>query len=117
MAKTKQPQPDTTAAAPAAMMAAFSPNPDFAKAWMDMMSDSARVASDQMRTHLEAQAALMACRTPAEVMKVQVDYLNAIIRMSAEETARSLRMTMGVSGDIAGGLTTGRSRDYDDVPV
>ena len=117
MAKKQKSRVDTGVEIPAAMVAMMSANPVFAKAWMDMMSEGARFLTDRLRTDLETQQALMACRTPAEVMEVQAKFLNTAMQQYADEAARVVQMMMTASKDISEDLKTGHSRGYDDVPV
>jgi hypothetical protein len=62
MAKKKQPTVDTSADVPAVMAAMMSVNPVLAKAWTDIMSESARFMTERLKTDLETQKALMACK-------------------------------------------------------
>jgi hypothetical protein len=125
MAKTKKQKADTGANTgadtgfepPAAMMAMMSANPVFAKAWMDLMSESARFMTERLRTDMETQKALVACRTPAELVEVQGEFLTTAMQQYADEAARMLEMTVKASEDIAEDLKSGHSRGYDDVPV
>jgi hypothetical protein len=99
------------------MAAMMSMNPVLAKAWTDIMSESARVMTERLKTDLETQKALMACRTPAELMEVQSNFLNTAVQQYADEAARMFEMTMKASQDVADDLQIGHSRGYDDVPV
>lgn len=117
MAKTKNLQADTGVEAPAVMTAMISANPVFVKVWMDLMSKSARFMTERLRTYMETQKALMACKTPAELMEVQSEFLTTAMQQYADEGARMLDTTVKGSEDIAKDLTSGHSRGYDDVPV
>jgi hypothetical protein len=113
MPKTKPPENEM-----AAMLAPMmSVNPVFAKACADMMSEGARFMTERLRTDLETQKALLACRTPADLMEVQTDYVNTAMRDYAEEAARIMDMAMKASQDIVEDMKSGHSRGYDDVPV
>ena len=117
MAKKKQPAEDTSADVPAAMAAMMSMIPILAKAWTDMMSESARFMTERLKTDIETQKALMACRTPAELMEVQSAFLNTAVQHYADEAARLFEMTMKASRDAADDLQSGHTRGYDDIPV
>ena len=117
MATKKKPQPDTGVEAPAAMTAMIAANPVFAKAWMDLMSEGARFMTDRLQTDLETQKALMACKTPAELMQVQADFLNTAMQQYADEATRVFDMMVAASKDIAEDVKSGHSRGYDDIPV
>lgn len=117
MAKKTPPQADTGVEAPAALATMMSVNPVVAKAWMDLMSESMRFMSDRLHSDMETQKALLACKTPAELMEVQTAFLQGAVKDYADEAARVMDMTMKASEDIAEDLKSGHSRGYDDVPV
>lgn len=117
MAKKKESTVNTIGDVPAVMATMMTMNPVFAKAWTDMMSESARFMTERLRTDLETQKALMACRTPAELVEVQAAFLNTAVPQYAHETARIFEMTMKASHDIADDLKTDHTRGYHDVPV
>jgi hypothetical protein len=115
--KKKQPTVDTSADVPAIMAAIVSANPVLAKAWTDMMSESARFMAERLETDIETQKALMACRTPAALMEVQSAFLNTAVQQYADQAARMFEMTIKASRDVADDLQSGHSRGYDDIPV
>jgi hypothetical protein len=118
MAQTKSPKADTAAGAtPAAMATIISANPVFAQAWMDMMSEGARFMTERLRTDFETQQALMSCKTPAEFMEIQSQFLSTAMQQYADQAARVMDMAMGATKDIAEDVTSGHSRDYDDIPI
>lgn len=108
---------DTGFGAPPMFAAMASVNPAFTKAWMDMMSESARFMMERLQADLETQQALLACRTPADIMEVQANFVNTAMQQYAQEAARLMDMTMKASTDIAKDASSGHSRGYDDVPV
>ena len=79
------------------MMTMISANPVLAKAWMDMMSESARFMTERLRTDMETQKAFMACKTPAELVEVQAEFLTTAMEQYSDEAARMLDMTMKAS--------------------
>lgn len=114
---TRTTQTDTGPEVPPAMAMFMAANPVFAQAWMDMMAESARFVTARLQADLKTQAALMSCKSPAEVVEVQTAFLNEAMQTYAEEAARLMRMTVTASTDIAQDLKSGHSRGYDDVPV
>lgn len=117
MPTKKTPQADTGVEAPAIVATMIAANPVVAKAWMDMMTESARFMTERLRTDLETQQALMACRTPADLMEVQARFMNTAMQQYAAAAARFIDMTMTATKDIAEDMKSGHSRGYDDVPV
>ncbi|MBF9058579.1 hypothetical protein HKCCSP123_05230 [Rhodobacterales bacterium HKCCSP123] len=117
MTETQPTMAETGLEASPAFAALMSANPVFAKAWLDLMSESARFLTERLHSDLETQKALMACKTPMDLMKVQAEFLNTAMQQYADEVARLMNMTVRASRDIANDLKSGHSRGYDDVPV
>ena len=117
MATKKKPETETGFEAPEMMAAMMAVNPVFAKAWMDLVSEGARFLTDRLQTDLETQKALMACKTPADLMQVQAEFLNTAMQQYADEATRVINMTLKASKDMAEDLQSGHSLGSDDVPV
>lgn len=117
MTTTNTPKADSGIEALPAMALMMSANPVFAKTWMDLMTESARFMTERLHSDLEAQKAFMACRTPAEFLEVQAEFLNTAMQQYAREAVRMMDMTMKASTDVSEDLKSGHSRGYDDVPV
>jgi len=96
----------------AAMMAG---SPAMAKAWADMMTESARFLSDRLQEDMETQKALLSCKTPAEVMQVQSEFFRKAMVDYTAEAQRMLMLMTGASEEALEETTT--KRGYDDVPV
>ncbi|MDD9724069.1 phasin family protein [Roseovarius sp. SK2] len=110
--------PDTTYQANAGMVAAMAAfSPVAMTAWFDMVQESMRFMSERLEKDLEAQRAMLACKTPQELMQVQSDFMKKAFTDYTEETRRMMEM-MGVAMkvDIKDTAPTTR-RNYDDVPV
>jgi hypothetical protein len=115
--KTKNPTRESSGDVPAVMAAMMTVNPVLARAWTDIMSESARFLTDRLRRDLEAQKALMACKTPAELIQVQAEFMRTAVKQYADEAARICEMTMRASHDGGDDLKSGNKRGYDDIPV
>ncbi|MFD1910988.1 phasin family protein [Halodurantibacterium flavum] len=103
--------------ASAALATLMPVNPVSSTAWIEILVESARFVSTRVQTDLETRTALMACKTPAELMEVQAEFLRTALQQYADQTARVINMTMNASKAIAEDMKRGRSRGYDDVPV
>lgn len=116
MAKAKpaaQMDNGTTAAA-AAMMATY---PVAAKAWMDVLSEGARFMTDRLRQDMETQRALLSCGTPAELLRLQSEFVTTAMQQYAEETTRLVSMMTEAVKDSAEEASRPHKRGYDDVPL
>ncbi|MEO1140683.1 MAG: phasin family protein [Pseudomonadota bacterium] len=92
-------------------------NPVVAKAWMDIMTESARFLSDRLQQDLELQQALLRCKTPVEVAEVQAKFMQQAVEQYTEETMRMFKMMSGATEETLQTAKSGQSRGYDDVPV
>ena len=121
MAKTtkksieKTPAGDTKAASDLA--SAMLRGQPVAKAWSEIMQESARFVTDRLQKDLEAQQALLKCKTPAEVAQVQSAFFQTAIEEYTDEARRMFEIMSGAADDAMEEVKTGQSRDYDDIPV
>lgn len=113
MAKSEK--SDTGAPAMAAAMMAV--NPVATKAWMDIMSESTRFLTERLKQDLETQKAMLACKTPAELLQVQSQFLTSAIEHYSKETARLYKMMSTATETTLKDVQSGHARSYDDVPL
>lgn len=104
MAKAKQPKPDASALSDA--MKAFTPMAP--AVWQEIMTESARFVSERLQQDMEAQQAMMNCKTPMELMQVQTEFYQKAVARYTEEAARMMKMMSN---------PTGAKRSFDDVPL
>lgn len=107
MAKNKaQPKSNTDAAALTEAMVAF--NPMAAETWREIMTESARFLSERLQQDMEAQQAMLKCKSPLELLRVQTEFFQKAIADYAKEATRMMQITT---------KPTGTKRDYDDIPL
>ncbi len=111
--KTK-PGKDPGAAAMAALMAS---SPAATKAWLDIFSESSRFVTDRLQHDMETQKALLACKTPAELLQVQSSFFKTAMEQYADEANRLFKMMSKATEDTLKEAQSGLSREYDDVPL
>ena len=97
-----------------AMMAA---NPAITKAWTDIMNESAQFVSDRLQQDMEAQQALMQCKTPADLVKFQSEFLLKAMQHYADEAQRMTKILTDAGEEIAKDARQTWSRAEDDVPL
>ncbi|MEX0370403.1 MAG: phasin family protein [Tateyamaria sp.] len=114
MAKAKTPTVDPTPAV-TPMFMAF--NPVGTQAWLDLMSDCMRFAAERLQEDLNTQRDLMACRTPADVAKVQTEWCTTAARQYSDQFARMFQKTNDAAQQTAKDAASGFSRNYDDIPL
>lgn len=116
-AKPKKTPASATSATSGLTTAMMAPNPAFAKAWVDIMNESARFLSERLQEDMEAQRALLSCKTPEEVVKVQSDFIFKAMRQYADEAQKMTKIMTEASDELTKEARQSWSRAYDDVPL
>ncbi len=114
-AKKSNPKPSNSVPEPVAAMLAI--NPTLSKAWVDLMSESARFMSERLARDLELQQDMLACRNPAEFLQLQTEFLTEAMEQYTKETTRYSRMMFKSLDEISKDARAGHRREYDDVPI
>ena len=73
----------------AAMMAM---NPVAAKAWKEIMAEGTRFLTERLQKDFETQKAIMACKTPADLMQVQSEFFKTAMEQYSDEANRFYKM-------------------------
>lgn len=102
-----------TSALPAAMMAV---SPVAARAWLSFMSESARFLTKRLQQDLNTQKAMLACKSPAELLGVQADFLKTAMDQYSDYATRLYETMTPATADAIQNMRIGPSRRYDDVP-
>ena len=115
MGRDKKSEADSGADMMTAGMMAI--NPIATSAWSDIMSESARFVTDRLQKDFETQKAIMACRTPAELLQVQSEFFKSAMEQYADEANRIFKLMSKATEDTIEETQSGHSRGYDDVPL
>lgn len=87
------------------------------KIWLDVMSETVRFLSERLKQDVETQKAMLACKDPADLMKLQADfYRTAMEQYTAEATTMMDILSKSAAGSV-GAASFGQKRGYDDVPL
>ncbi|OAN68283.1 hypothetical protein A8B83_02340 [Rhodobacteraceae bacterium EhC02] len=92
-------------------------NPAMTKAWLEMMSSSAHFMADRLQQDLETQKAILACKTPMELLQVQSAFFKTAIEQYTEYAMRLKETMTSATEETIKGARTDHSRGYDDVPL
>ena len=114
MAKRKSSGTDTAVPMSAAMIAV---SPVTTKAWLALTNECTRFAMDRLQHDLEAQRAMLACKTPADFMQQQFGYYQEVTQQYAKQTTRLFQMFADTAQQASTEATSGHSRKYDDIPL
>lgn len=117
MAKSDKKTDDAQAEASAMLAAMSAFSPAVAEAWLDMLSENTRFLTDRFREDVETQKAILACKTPAELMQVQSEFFKTAMSQYTDHAARLREAMTKASEDVIKDMRSGRSRGYDDVPL
>ncbi|SIT03551.1 Phasin protein [Roseivivax lentus] len=115
--KNETPDLALGAGMPTLSAAIMAVNPAATKAWMDLMSESAQFVTTRLHEDIETQKALLACRTPADLLRLQSDYIQKAIQQYTQEAQRLSKRMSKATEDIATEMKTGHARRYDDIPL
>jgi len=115
MGKSKTTQDAT---GPQAFTAAFSAlNPAVSTAWAQVFEESARFLTDRLQQDMETQKALLACKTPADLFKVQSEFYQAAVQQYSDEATRLFQMMSTATQEGLDASSLLKGRKYDDVPL
>ena len=117
MAKSNQTQADTMKDASAMAESMMALSPAMTKAWLEMMSGSARFLADRLQQDLETQKAILACKKPMELLQVQSAFFKTAMEQYTEHAMRLKETMTTATEETIKGAQTSHSRGYDDVPL
>ena len=92
-------------------------NPALTKAWSDLMAENVRFLSDRLEQDFETQKAMLACKTPADVMKVQSEFFQKAVEDYSGGAQRVFEILTAASTEAVEGAKSSFKRGYDDVPL
>lgn len=102
--------PETTL--PMAAFTAFGATP-----WLESLTASGRFIARRLEEDMKAQQALLACRSPEDVLRVQADYFRTAVAQYSAETGRVVGVFLGAMGGPLARSRSAIAREYDDVPL
>lgn len=87
------------------------------KMWSDLGAEVMQFASSRMEQDIEAQKAMLACKSPQDLQKVQSQYFSKALEDYRAQIQRAMEVMSGAADKRAGGVFTSTKRGYDDVPL
>lgn len=86
------------------------------QAWLSFMSESGRFLTERVQQNLDAQKAMMVCKSPTELLQLQAAFLKATMDQYTDHANRIQEMTKVTTVAIKD-AQSGHARSYDDVPI
>lgn len=117
MPKSNQTQADTMKDASAITNAMLALSPAMTKALLEMMAGSARFLVNRLQHDLETQKAILACKTPMELLQVQSAFFKTAMEQYTEHAMRLKEKMTTAAEETMKDVRSGHSRGYDDVPL
>jgi hypothetical protein len=117
MGIANKPKTDASSGAPAMTAAMMAFNPIAAKAWPDMMSENARFLTDRLQQDLETQKAMLACKSPTELLQVQAEFFRTTMEQYGAFATRFYAKMSTAAQDTVKHAGSSHARNYDDVPL
>lgn len=109
-----QPADSDNAAMKAALMAF---NPVGMAAWMNIVTESARFVADRLEQDVAAQQAMLNCKTPADLLRVQTEFYQKAIEQYTAEATHMIDMMSKAAVQSIEEARAPHARGYDDVPL
>ena len=83
--------------------------PAMIAAWQDIVTQNTEFLTQRLAQDLETQQALLACKTPADVVKVQTEFFSNAMQQYSQQASKVFARMTAPAGNHA--------RGYDDVPL
>ena len=88
-----------------------------AAVWFEVMTTAGQFLTRRLEEDLKAQQALLASRTPEDVLRLQADYYRTAFEQYSTETNRIIQIMFGAMGGPLTKFPPRFARGYDDVPL
>ena len=113
----KRTKSDANSGAPAMIAAIMAVNPIAAKAWPDIMSETASFLTERLQQDIDTQKAMLTCKSPAELLQVQAEFIRSAMEQYMDYATRLYTTMSAAAGDAGKGALSSHSRGYNDVPL
>ena len=85
--------------------------------WYEIATESVRFATDRFQQNLETQKAVFGCKTPQDLLQLQLEYQRNAVEQYTSEATRIVEMISNSSAQSMGHVRRAYAHGYDDVPV
>lgn len=117
MTKRENDQPSTDTVGMLGKMP-FNPlNDPQLKVWSDLGAEVMQFAASRIQRDIEAQKAMLACKSLDDLQKLQAQYYSQAIKDYSAQIQRAMEVMSGVAGKGKDDAATSTKRGYDDVPL
>ena len=117
MKKSKTSQTDMDSAALAKPDAIMGTAPATVKAWSEVMTECSKFVMDRLQQDLETQQAMLTCKTPAELFKLQSAFYQQATQQYSEQATRMFELISKSTQQTIAQANSGHARKYDDIPL
>ena len=90
-------------------------SPQAIDAWQGIVAEWGRFVTERSQRDIETQRAMLDCRSPSELMKVQTEFYQTAVQQYSEETMRLMQMMADAARKTVYHAKT--ARKYNDVPL
>lgn len=91
--------------------------PAYIQIWMDILAENARFMTDRLCHDLETQKAVLACRTPEELIRVQSKFFHDAVGQYTQHGSHLKEQLSAATTDFMKNMKPKTARGYDDVPL
>ena len=87
------------------------------KAWSDLGAEAMKFASSRIQQDMEAQKAMLACKSAQDLQKVQTEYFSKAVEDYRAQIQRAMDVMASAAKAPMEGASKSTKRGYDDVPL
>ncbi len=87
------------------------------KAWSDLGTEMMKFAAARIQRDLEAQKAMLGCKSLEELRKVQADFYNEAVKDYGAQIQRTMEVMSRAAKTQVDAAVSSTKRGYDDVPL
>ncbi|WP_022705672.1 phasin family protein [Pseudorhodobacter ferrugineus] len=87
------------------------------KAWSDLGAEMMQFAASRIQRDLEAQKAMLACKSLEDLQKVQAEFYSEAIKDYNAQIQRTMQVMSGAAKMQVDAAVSSTKRGYDDVPL
>ena len=87
------------------------------KVWSDLGAELMKFASSRVQQDIDAQKAMMACKSLEDLQEVQAQYYSEAIKDYSAQMQRAMEVMLGAANKRKDDAAISTKRGYDDVPL
>lgn len=87
------------------------------KIWSDLGAEVMQFAASRIQRDIEAQKAMLACKSREDLQKLQVQYYSEAVKDYSAQIQSAMEVISGAADKLKDDVVTSTKRGYDDMPL